>query len=140
MVPIRLHNPADRATLRLMPSKMKKAGIRLRVFLDPDIAIGPGKAEILEGIRETGSIAAAGRRMNMSYKRAWLLVDTMNGCFRGPLVETRRGGRSQGGARLTETGEQVLAHYRRMEAKAAEAVADEMREMRAMLPDMSEHN
>lgn len=122
----------------VMPSKIKKAGIRLRVFLDPDIAIGPGKAEILEGIRETGSIAAAGRRMNMSYKRAWLLVDTMNACFRQPLVETSRGGRSQGGARLTETGEQVLAYYRRMEAKAAGAVEDEMREMRALLSDMSE--
>jgi len=121
-----------------MASKLKKAGIRLRVFLDPDIAIGPGKAEILEGIRETGSIAAAGRRMNMSYKRAWLLVDTMNGCFREPLVKTSRGGRSQGGARLTETGEQVLAHYRRMEAKAAEAVEAEMREMRGLLRDMSE--
>jgi len=121
-----------------MQSKMKKAGIRLRVFLDPDIAIGPGKAEILEGIRETGSIAAAGRRMNMSYKRAWLLVDTMNGCFREPLVKTSRGGRSQGGAQLTETGETVLAHYRRMEAKAAEAVEDEMRDMRALLRDMSE--
>ena len=121
-----------------MASKLKRAGLRLRVFLDPDIAIGPGKAELLEGIRETGSIAAAGRRMNMSYKRAWLLVDTMNGCFREPLVKTSRGGRSQGGARLTETGEQVLAHYRRMEAKAAEAVEGEMREMRAMLRDMSE--
>lgn len=121
-----------------MASKLKRAGIRLRVFLDPDIAIGPGKAEILEGIRETGSIAAAGRRMSMSYKRAWLLVDTMNGCFREPLVETSRGGRSQGGARLTETGETVLAHYRRMEAKAADAVEDEMRVLRGLLRDMSE--
>jgi molybdate transport system regulatory protein len=136
--PKRLRDRRDKATVRLMPSKMKKAGLRLRVFLDPDIAVGPGKAEILEGIRETGSIAAAGRRMNMSYKRAWLLVDTMNACFREPLVETSRGGRSQGGARLTETGEQVLAHYRRMEAKAAEAVEEEMREMRALLRDMSE--
>lgn len=80
-----------------MTSKIKTAGVRLRVFLEPDIAIGPGKAEILEGIRDTGSIAAAGRRMNMSYKRAWLLVDTMNACFCEPLVETSRGGRTQGG-------------------------------------------
>lgn len=100
--------------------------------------LGPGKADLLDLIRETGSISAAGRRMGMSYKRAWLLVDTMNACFRQPLVATSRGGRSQGGARLTETGEQVLAHYRRMEVKAAEAVQDEMREMRALLSDMSE--
>lgn len=121
-----------------MKRKVRQAGIRLRVFLDTDIAIGPGKAEILEGIRETGSIAAAGRRMNMSYKRAWLLVDTMNACFREPLVATSRGGRSQGGARLTETGEEVLAHYRRMETKAADVVQDEMRALRALLNDMSE--
>jgi molybdate transport system regulatory protein len=121
-----------------MKQKSRRAGIRLRVFLDPDIAIGPGKAEILEGIRETGSIAAAGRRMNMSYKRAWLLVDTMNACFREPLVATSRGGRTQGGAKLTETGETVLARYRRMEAKSAEAVEDEMRDLRALLRDMSE--
>ncbi len=120
-----------------MGSKLNKAGVRLRIFLEPDIAIGPGKAEILEGIRETGSIAAAGRRMNMSYKRAWLLVDTMNGCFHEPLVETRRGGRSQGGARLTETGEQVLAHYRSMETKATGAVEDDMQVLRGLLRDMS---
>ncbi len=119
-----------------MTSKIKNAGVRLRVFLEPDIAIGPGKAEILEGIRETGSIAAAGRRMNMSYKRAWLLVDTMNRCFREPLVATRRGGRTQGGAKLTQMGEEVLARYRRMEAQARAAVADDMDELRALLSDM----
>lgn len=120
-----------------MTSKIKTAGVRLRVFLEPDIAIGPGKAEILEGIRDTGSIAAAGRRMNMSYKRAWLLVDTMNACFCEPLVETSRGGRTQGGAKLTEMGAQVLARYRRMEAVAREAVAEDMHELRALLSDMS---
>jgi len=121
-----------------MGSKLNKAGVRLRIFLEPDIAIGPGKAELLEGIRDTGSIAAAGRRMNMSYKRAWLLVDTMNACFREPLVETSRGGRTQGGARLTPLGEQVLQRYRRMEADASSAVAQDMDELRALLSDMSE--
>lgn len=121
-----------------MGSKLNKAGVRLRVFLEPDIAIGPGKAELLEGIRETGSIAAAGRRMNMSYKRAWLLVDTMNACFREPLVATSRGGRTQGGARLTPLGEQVLERYRRMEAEASAAVAADMDVLRGMLSNISE--
>lgn len=121
-----------------MGSKLNRAGVRLRIFLEPDIAIGPGKAELLEGIRDTGSIAAAGRRMNMSYKRAWLLVDTMNASFREPLVETSRGGRTQGGARLTPLGEQVLQRYRRMEADASSAVAADMDELRALLSDISE--
>lgn len=111
----------------------KTAGARLRIFLEPDIAIGPGKADILEGIRDTGSIAAAGRAMGMSYKRAWLLVETMNRCFVDPLVETRRGGRARGGAVLTPTGETVLAAYRRMEAETERAIADELRLLRGLL-------
>ena len=88
---------------------------RLRVVLGRDIAVGPGKADLLEGIRETGSIAAAGRRMGMSYKQAWLLIDTMNRCFAKPLVEAAKGGKSGGGAHLTPLGEDVLARYRRMQ-------------------------
>jgi molybdate transport system regulatory protein len=86
-----------------MKAGNQRAGARLRLVLEPDIAIGPGKADILEGIKETGSIAAAGRRMGMSYKRAWLLVETMNRCFNQPLVETSRGGSAKGGAVLTAT-------------------------------------
>lgn len=109
-----------------MKAGNKKVGARLRVVVEPDIAIGPGKADILEGIKETGSIAAAGRRMGMSYKRAWLLVDTMNHCFRTPLVETSRGGRARGGATLTPAGELVLACYRRMESCTQRAIATDM--------------
>ena len=86
---------------------------RLRLVHDDDIAIGPGKAELLELIAVTGSIAAAGRSMGMSYKRAWLLVETMNDCFRQPLVVASRGGSEKGGAELTQTGKTVLAAYRR---------------------------
>lgn len=103
--------------------------LRLRIHLGEEIAMGPGKAELLEAIRETGSIAAAGRRMGMSYRRAWLLVDTMNRCFREPLVATERGGASRGGASLTPLGEAALATYRKMEAaarKAAERGAEGM--------------
>lgn len=118
-----------------MKAGNKQAGARLRIVLEPDIAIGPGKADILQGIRETGSIAAAGRRMGMSYKRAWLLVETMNGCFKTPVVETSRGGRVRGGAILTPAGEEVLARYRRMEALTDKAIAREMDQLRRLLRD-----
>ena len=75
---------------------------RLRILLGSAIAIGPGKAALLEAIGDTGSIAAAGRRMGMSYRHAWLLAKTMNACFRGPLVEATKGGVGGGGAHLTK--------------------------------------
>lgn len=120
-----------------MKAGNKQVGARLRIVLEPDIAIGPGKADILEGVKETGSIAAAGRRMGMSYKRAWLLVETMNRCFKTPLVETSRGGRVRGGATLTPTGELVLACYRRMEALTEKAITKEMAKLRAVMRDTS---
>ena len=121
-----------------MKAGNKTSGARLRIVLEPDIAIGPGKADILEGIRETGSIAAAGRRMGMSYKRAWLLVEGMNACFKSPLVETRRGGLARGGAVLTPDGEKVLACYRRMEVLTAQAIDGELAGLRVMMADISE--
>jgi molybdate transport system regulatory protein len=116
----------------------KRVGARLRIVLGPDVAIGPGKAAMLDEIRTTGSIAGAGRRMGMSYKRAWLLVESMNRCFKAPLVETKRGGSARGGAVLTETGEQVLSCYRRMEALTEQAIASEMDKLRNILVDMSD--
>lgn len=116
-----------------MKAGNRTLGTRLRVVLEPDVAIGPGKADLLEGIRETGSIAAAGRRMGMSYKRAWYLIDSMNGCFRAPLVAAVKGGRAGGGARLTALGEDVLARYRRMEALTAAAVAAELKALARQL-------
>lgn len=121
-----------------MKAGNQRAGARLRLVLEADIAIGPGKADVLEGIKETGSIAAAGRRMGMSYKRAWLLVETMNRCFCQPLVETSRGGSAKGGAILTATGQEVLKRYRQMEALTAAAIEDELAALRALLVDMSD--
>lgn len=95
--------------------------LRLRVILSPGAHIGPGKADLLQGVRETGSIAAAGRRMGMSYKRAWRLMEAMNECFAEPLTIATKGGRAGGGARLTIRGEAVLACFRRIEAGAARA-------------------
>jgi molybdate transport system regulatory protein len=100
------------------------------VALRPGAAFGPGKAQLLEGIRDTGSIAAAGRRMKMSYSRAWGLVEEMNGEFRRPLVASAKGGASRGGAVLTSLGEEVLARYRRMEARATQAAAVDLAALR----------
>ena len=108
-------------------------GLHLRVTLGSGFSLGPGKADLLEGIRETGSIAAAGRRMKMSYKRAWTLVEAMNAAFEAPLVETSRGGQARGGAALTPTGERVLHAYTRMRQRAGEAVADEVAALRQLL-------
>ncbi|MBK0398838.1 LysR family transcriptional regulator [Limibaculum sp. M0105] len=116
----------------------KTAGLRLRLVLAPDIAIGPGKADLLDGIRDTGSIAAAGRRLGMSYKRAWLLVETMNRCFRSPLVEATKGGSKGGGAMLTPLGTEVLARFRKLEAAAFSAGSVEIDALSALLRDISE--
>ncbi len=106
---------------------------RLRILLGSDIAIGPGKADLLEAIGRTGSISAAAREMKMSYRRAWLLVDTMNQCFKSPLVEAVKGGSGGGGAQITALGLDVLARYRAMELKAAASISAEMREFSRLL-------
>src|SRR6266852_6098456 len=106
--------------------------LHLRVMLTSDTMLGPGKADLLLGICETGSIAAAGRRMRMSYKRAWYLIDTMNAYFREPLVTATKGGKAGGGAQLTATGRAVLECYRRIEAKAARATARDLETLTAL--------
>lgn len=100
--------------------------------------IGPGKAELLERIDKCGSIAAAGREMNMSYKRAWELIGTLNAMFRDPVVDSTRGGPGGGGAVLTEAGRQVLALYRAFEAQTAAAAAAELGSLQSMLKDRPE--
>ena len=101
--------------------------VRLRIRLGPGIDLGPGKADLLEGILDTGSISAAGRRMRMSYKRAWQLVEELNALFDAPLVAASTGGRGGGGATLTKRGRDVLARYRRMHAAAVAAMAADLR-------------
>ena len=108
---------------------------RLRILLGSAIALGPGKAELLRAIGESGSISAAAREMGMSYRRAWQLVETMNRCFRAPLVEAAPGGKGGGGARLTDAGREALARYRAMEEKAASSVAAEMAAFEELLSD-----
>ena len=102
----------------------KPAGLgHLRIRLTETAYIGPGRADLLEGIAQTGSIGAAGKRMGMSYKRAWSLVQALNDGFGRPLVKTSRGGSEQGGAALTSDGAAVLEHYRRMQKATEEAIA-----------------
>jgi molybdate transport system regulatory protein len=99
---------------------------RLRIRNGDDIAVGPGKIELLEAIANTGSITAAAKLLGMSYRRAWLLVDTMNRCFKTRVVETEAGGNRGGGTRLTALGAEVVHSYRRIEARAAKAGASEI--------------
>ncbi|MFN3144682.1 MAG: winged helix-turn-helix domain-containing protein [Paracoccaceae bacterium] len=107
--------------------------LRIRIVFGEDEMMGPGRADLLEGIARTGSIAAAGREMRMSYKRAWSLIEAMNAMFREPVVQGTRGGPGVGGAVLTETGERVLALYRGLEEAAAVAGAGAVDELRALL-------
>jgi molybdate transport system regulatory protein len=109
------------------------SGVSLRIILKQGIAFGPGKAELLERIRDTGSIAAAGRQMKMSYTRAWGLVEAMNRDFRTPLVRSAKGGAARGGATLTDLGAEVLARYRRMQSVSERAVSAELRALRDKL-------
>ena len=110
----------------------RRPTLQLRIKLDPDTLLGPGKAELLQAIQETGSIAAAGRRMGMSYKRAWYLIDTMNDYFREPVVISTKGGHARGGAHLTDTGRAVLEGYRRIENKAQRVTARELAALAAL--------
>lgn len=88
---------------------------RVRVTRGKDIALGPGKMQLLAAIGAAGSISGAAREMHMSYRRAWLLVETMNSCFVSPLIETATGGRAGGGAQLTAEGIKVLEGYQAMQ-------------------------
>ncbi len=107
-------------------------GLKLRLLLGDMIAMGPGKADLLEAIREAGSISAAGRKLGIGYRRAWALVDAMNQCFREPLVEGSAGGAKGGGARVTPTGEEVLRIFRAIQRKAAMAVEAELGRLEAL--------
>lgn len=94
--------------------------VKLRFEFGKDLTLGPGKADLLEKIAALGSIAAAGRAMGMSYKRAWSLIEEMNAAFAEPVVTSVRGGAGHGGAALTTTGRQVLDGFRRLEARLDE--------------------
>jgi molybdate transport system regulatory protein len=100
--------------------------LKAQVLCGDELAMGPGKADLLEAIRAEGSISGAGRKLGMSYRRTWLLVDAMNRCWAQPLVEAVAGGGQQKGARLTQAGGEILAAYRALEASIAQAADGEI--------------
>jgi molybdate transport system regulatory protein len=112
-------------------SNVAAARLTLRVDLDEDRAIGPGKIWLLEAIRDTGSITKAGMALCMSYRRAWLLVDDMNNCFREPVIAAQAGGSHGGGAAVTAFGTRLIDQYRAIEADAHSATASRLRELEA---------
>jgi molybdate transport system regulatory protein len=94
---------------------------RMRVMCGNDIALGPGKVDLLKHIQNSGSILRAAKSMNMSYMRAWKLLKTMENCFKRPLVKKTRGGRGGGNAQLTPTGDKAIAYYEKMENECLKA-------------------
>jgi molybdate transport system regulatory protein len=109
-------------------------GLRFRVVLKPGVALGPGKADLLQAIDETTSLTSAAARFGMSYKRGWSLVQELNAAFRQPLVETEKGGSGGGGgARLTALGRFVLDRYRQMENDADRAIEAGIADLRKHL-------
>jgi molybdate transport system regulatory protein len=107
--------------------------IRIRSASGDLYAMGPGKADLLDAIQETGSIAAAGRKLGMSYQKTRHLVDEMNVCFVSPLVEGFKGGAQGGGTSLTVLGREVLERFHRMQARAEASVAEDLNEFRKLL-------
>src|SRR5271157_3026813 len=106
---------------------------RLRVTCGKDIALGPGKMELLALLVETGSLNEAARRMNMSYMRAWKLVKTMENCFRQPVVVAERGSKSGGPMKVAGTGRRALAFYQQMKRKESKTVKAAWQRMQQLL-------
>ena len=109
------------------------ATIRIRIAVGDDIAIGQGKADLLEAIDRSGSISAAARELGLSYRKAWLMVDEMNKCFRTPVVVAAKGGVQGGGAQLTPLGVEALEDFRSIQAKAFEAIDQDIRDYQRLL-------
>ena len=110
-----------------------RARFRFRIYNDTAVAIGPGKVDLLEAIAQTGSISAAARSMNMSYRRAWSLVEILNQSLNEPAVITATGGVQGGGASLTGVGEEIVTRYRAIEAAATAAADADITELTRLL-------
>lgn len=112
-----------------------RGAAKLRVMFGTEIAIGPGKAELLEAIAASGSISASAKRLGMSYRRAWLLADTMNRCFREPVIASAAGGSGGGGAQVTAFGRRVLARFRAMQARVERSMDRDLAAFSELLAD-----
>lgn len=100
--------------------------LRIRIHFEGEHSLGPGKVRLLEAVAERGSISAAARSMQMAYRHAWEMLDDLNRCFREPVIETAKGGRAGGGARLTSFGEELIVRFHAMQAKADAALASDL--------------
>ncbi len=133
-----LHNPfpgnGGHGSIALAQFANVTEGLRFRIVLKPGVALGPGKADLLQAIDETHSLTAAAARFGMSYKRGWMLVQELNGAFARPLIETVKGGSGGGGgAQLTELGRRILDRYREMEADANKVIETGIADLRRYL-------
>lgn len=130
-------NPLNAKLTEELRMNKKITGARLkiqaRIMLDEEIAFGPGKADLLDAIQATGSISAAGKQLGMSYRRAWMLVDSMNRCFQQPLVQTATGGTQGGGTQLTELGEDILKRYRQLQKQINQLSEQQFPEFKSQL-------
>jgi molybdate transport system regulatory protein len=108
--------------------------LTLRILAKRAPAMGPGKAELIERIAQTGSISAAARAMGMSYRRAWQLVEALNRDYRERVIDTATGGKRGGGARVTPFGAELLRLFRTMEEKASDAIAGDLRRFQRYIP------
>ncbi len=106
---------------------------RIRVVDGETIAVGPGKIDLLEAIALTGSITAAARHLDMSYRRAWLLLDELNRSLRAPAVESAKGGTAGGGSVLTEVGRELITLYRRIEETARSSNARDIQRLMTLV-------
>lgn len=107
--------------------------LKLRLHRGDDIALGPGKIELVEALQNTASISSAARSLKMSYRRAWDMIDTMNQCFEYPLVTTVTGGKGGGGVELTDLGQQVLSQYKSMEQTTIQSIEADMTQLTSLL-------
>ena len=119
----------------MAPHKNTQLKPVLRIDFPENARLGRGKIELLEHIRDTGSISAAGRAMDMSYRRAWQLVDALNSMFSEPSVTSQRGGKQGGGAVLTPFGEELIRRFRHMESTLAQALSDDLNWLHSNQPE-----
>jgi molybdate transport system regulatory protein len=125
--------PKDNATPDASAGQPPQVRFRMRITKGETIALGPGKVTLLEAVREHGSISAAARSLEMSYRRAWLLIDELNRALKSPATISEQGGQSGGGCVLTPVGEELIRLYRDVEHTAEAACAKQLASLTDML-------
>ncbi|WP_424067937.1 winged helix-turn-helix domain-containing protein [Paraburkholderia sp.] len=125
--------PAKPARTRAPTKASPEVRFRMRIRKGETVALGPGKVDLLEAVREHGSISAAARSLDMSYRRAWLLIDELNQSLKSPATVSEQGGQSGGGCVLTPVGENIVRLYREVEAQAQKSCAKQIDELTRLI-------